>query len=315
MHPWYVPIDAEVLRRLYVDERLTTDEIAVRLGCTGTTVLRRLRKLGIPARAKGPVPRRQEEGKLISWNREMAYAVGLIATDGNLARGSRQITVTSKDVDLLETVRRCLQLKTPISASRSGAGKLCHRLQWRDSVLYEWLLTIGLTPAKSLTLGRLAVPDEHFADFVRGCIDGDGSIKTYTDRYHVSKNPTYVYERLFVSLVSASQSFLEWVRASIARLNGVRGSLTVRTAGRPHPLWCLKYAKRESIRLLRWMYYSRTVPCLARKQLRAEPFLQTQCNGMLGAMVPGWRNGRLAALKTPCPQGRAGSNPAPGTIP
>ena len=29
--------------------------------------------------------------------------------------------------------------------------------------------------------------------------------------------------------------------------------------------------------------------------------------------VPGWRNGRRRGLKIRCPQGRAGSTPAPGT--
>ena len=33
-----------------------------------------------------------------------------------------------------------------------------------------------MTPEKSLTLGPLAIPDEYFPDFFRGCIDGDGSI-------------------------------------------------------------------------------------------------------------------------------------------
>jgi hypothetical protein len=29
---------------------------------------------------------------------------------------------------------------------------------------------------------------------------------------------------------------------------------------------------------------------------------------------PGWRNGRRGGLKIHCPKGRAGSNPAPGTV-
>lgn len=32
-----------------------------------------------------------------------------------------------------------------------------------------------------------------------------------------------------------------------------------------------------------------------------------------GARMPGWRNGRRDGLKNRCPQGRAGSSPAPGT--
>jgi hypothetical protein len=33
----------------------------------------------------------------------------------------------------------------------------------------------------------------------------------------------------------------------------------------------------------------------------------------LASSVPGWRNGIRGGLKIPCPQGRAGSTPAPGT--
>ena len=34
----------------------------------------------------------------------------------------------------------------------------------------------------------------------------------YTDRSHSEKNPRYVYDRLYVSLVSASPAFLNWAR-------------------------------------------------------------------------------------------------------
>src|SRR5207249_9328241 len=124
-----------------------------------------------------------------------------------------------------ETVKRCLQVTASISNQSPGS---CHRLQWGDRVFHRWLLDIGLTPAKSLTLGAIAVPDSCFRDFLRGCIDGDGSIMTYTDRYNTFKKPTYVYTRLFVCLVSASPSFLDWVRAAVQRLIGLTGSLTVR---------------------------------------------------------------------------------------
>ena len=51
MHSSYVLIDSEMLKRLYVDERLTAEEIAARLGCGQITILRRLRRFGIPAPA------------------------------------------------------------------------------------------------------------------------------------------------------------------------------------------------------------------------------------------------------------------------
>jgi len=44
------------------------------------------------------------------WSPETAYVVGLIATDGNLSGNGRRVSITSKDLDLLETVRACLGL-------------------------------------------------------------------------------------------------------------------------------------------------------------------------------------------------------------
>lgn len=134
-------------------------------------------------------------------------------------------------------------------------------------------MNIGLTPAKSLTLGPLAVPDAYFADFFRGCVDGDGSITTYVDRYNTFKKSTYVYTRLYVSIVSASPRFVEWLRATIRRITGLSGGLTVRRSPRHHDLWCLRFAKAESLTLLRWMYYAPEVPCLRRKRAIADPFL------------------------------------------
>jgi hypothetical protein len=105
-----------------------------------------------------------------------------------------------------------------------------HCFTWSDRRACDWLIRLGLTPAKSLTLGSVAVPDEYFADFLRGCIDGDGSIVTYVDRYNTFKSPAYVYTRLFVSIVSATPRFVERLRAMIHRLRGLSGSLTVKRA-------------------------------------------------------------------------------------
>ncbi len=138
----------------------------------------------------------------------------------------------------------------------------------------DWLVRIGLTPAKSLTLRPLAIPDTVFADFVRGCIDGDGSVTVYVDRYNTDKSERYVYERLYVTLVSASRAFLDWIRATVHRILSMKGSIAVKRAEGRSPLWTLRYAKNESIELLRRIYYSPTVPCLARKRATAEPFLR-----------------------------------------
>ena len=273
-------IDPEVLRRLYVDERLTTGEVAARLGCGATTVARRLRRFGISARPRGPSPGHAfERGtatpyRRTHWSPETAYVVGLIATDGNLSGNGRSVSITSKDLDLLETVRACLGLRTEMSPVKGGYGTTCYRVQGSDRRFYRWLLGIGLTPAKSLTLGPLDIPDEYFADFLRGCLDGDGSIVTYVDRYNTPKSPAYVYTRLFVSIVSASPRFVEWMQTRIQSLRGLSGSLMIRRSAGRRDMWCLRYAKRESLAVLRWIYYAPELASLGRKRDIAAPFLR-----------------------------------------
>jgi hypothetical protein len=332
--PSYVPIDPEVLRRLYVEERLTSTQIARRLDCAEITVLRRLRRFGIPARPRGPLPGHRDHANPAAsrarsiWSPETAYVVGLIATDGNLSRRRYGLALSSNDVDLLETARRCLQLTNSITRYTNSR---CYHIQWRDRRFYDWLVDIGLTPAKSLTLGALAVPDEYFADFFRGCIDGDGTVLVYTDRYHTAKKERYVYERLYVSLVSASRPFLDWMRARIRTAVGVDGFIDERRKEGQRSLWRLRYAKADSIRLIGWMYYAPNVPCLARKRAKAERFLSPLGYSALppaGRPRVGWlynkpltqnagvaKPGIRVRFKIGCPQGRAGSNPASGTIP
>jgi hypothetical protein len=276
MYSFCVLIGPATLRSMYVDQLLSTDEIARHFGCSGTTVRRHLRRFNIAVRRRGPCLERSRPRNGVvprEWSPELAYVVGLIATDGNLARKKPVITLVSKDEDLLETARRCLTLTTPIGKHSGGYANRCRHLSWHDRSLYEWFLAIGLTPAKSLTIRSLAVPDEFFRDFFRGCIDGDGSVLVYTDRYHTAKCERYVYERLYLSIVSASYAFIDWLRTTVRRLTTVDGSVAVRQRSRTSRVWRLRYAKAESIRLLQWMYYASDVPCLERKRAKAEKFL------------------------------------------
>ena len=184
-------------------------------------------------------------GEPCIWSADLTWIVGLMASDGNLAGKGHALSLTSNDLDLLESARRILGIGNRLGRVRGGWGTACHRLQWRDRAFHAWLREIGLTPRKSLTLGPLTVPDEFFADFFRGCVNSDGTILVYTDRYHATRKVTYVYQRLYVSLVSASRPFLEWVQDTIRRLRGARGAIHNKSGRKPRPIWTLRYAKRR----------------------------------------------------------------------
>jgi hypothetical protein len=143
-----------------------------------------------------------------------------------------------------------------------------YRLQWTSRPFYGWLTSLGLTPARSLTIGALEIPDEYFADFFHGCIDGDGSIVTYVDRDNARKKPSYVYDRLYVSLVSASPELLTWIQRRIFLLLGIAGHLNASRCRGRREMWHLRCAKRDSVSLLKWMYYAPGIPALQRKRMR-----------------------------------------------
>lgn len=277
--------DREILARLYLVERRTAAGIAQLLGCSTTTVLRWLRRHEIPIRPTGPDVGRHgatcAQKRELVWSPRLACAVGLIATDGNLSANGKGLTFVSKDRDLVQTFVSCLDLRAPIRSYGNQTGRKYWRIQWRDCALHRWLVGIGLAPAKSRSLAQLAIPDDYFADFLRGCIDGDGSIVSYTDTYHARTDPRYVYRRLYVSLVSGSDAFLVWIRTTLQRLIGVRGSLRPvrpRPGRGPGALGCavLRYAKRESLVLLNWIYHNDAdLPCLARKRDKALTLLRT----------------------------------------
>lgn len=205
-------------------------------------------------RGSKPKPREQ-----IRWSPETAYAVGLIATDGCLYNNGRHINFTSKDLELINTFKKCLGIKNKISTKHSGFNRrnLCYFIQFGDVSFYQFLIDIGLTPAKSKTMGALAVPDQLMPDLLRGLHDGDGSFSSYYD-------PRWPMSFLFyLSFVSASKSHLVWLRNTLQRILGVSGhGLYAPTGG----VYQLKFAKQEARKIIDFMYYRPNIPCLERKR-------------------------------------------------
>lgn len=124
-------------------------------------------------------------------------------------------------------------------------------------MLWDWLVSVGITPRKSLTIAAITVPDEYFLSVVRGLLDGDGSVSNYW--YTVPKG-TRPYQALAVLFHSASRAHLEWLRAELTRLHGLKGAL-FRNGQRPHDIHVLKYATGEARRLLP-LLYPEGAPCL-----------------------------------------------------
>lgn len=205
---------------------------------------------------RGPVPTKRTS---TDWTPELAYIVGLIATDGNLSKDGRHLDFTSKDIQLVKLFRAKLYLHDlKIGTKRSGSGNISFRIQFGDVNFYRWLQKIGLSPRKSLTIAALRIPDRYFFDFLRGCFDGDGSINGFWDkRWHSS----YMF---YMQFASASLSHMVWLQDSISRLAGIHGKIK-KGAGS----YQLTFAKQGTKVLFKEMFYDREVPHLIRKYKKA----------------------------------------------
>ncbi len=202
----------------------------------------------------------------MKWSPLLAYCVGLITTDGCLSPNGRHIEFTSKDLELVEHVRKCFGPHNRVCTKGRGDGvRRYFRIQFGNVKLYQWLSSLGLTPRKSLTIGPLNIPHELFSDFLRGHLDGDGNITSYFD----SIFPNSL--RLYVRFSSASRPHLDWIQAVILDLWSLRGYQTTVTRA-----FRLNYAKGASIELFKRLYASPDAPCLSRKRRLAEPFLTAQ---------------------------------------
>lgn len=203
----------------------------------------------------------------LEWSDEMAYIVGLTATDGCLITGRRVINFKSEDRQLVETYLSVLGRTNRIRKEKTHKpGGIVYTTQFGDSRLYEWFRSVGLTPRKSLTLGALGAPDQFIVPLARGLMDGDGGIANFVHAPTVATYPKYEYERLIVSFNSASRPHLEWLRVQLEGSVGERGSLNVfRRKDRRRDMFRLQYGKYATINLLQLFYADPDAPRLLRK--------------------------------------------------
>ena len=200
---------------------------------------------------------RKSKIKLL-WDNNFAYIIGVIATDGNLSSDLRHLIITSKDYEMVINCRKYLGITNKITkTSRGGStNKKYYMLQFGDKNFFEFLLDIGLTPKKSKTMSVLKIPKKYFADFFRGCIDGDGSIS-------ISKHPESKHPQYKVRLCSASRNFVNWILQSCKISFNIVGGSIYKTD--KSSVYTLTFGKSDSIKILK-MIYLKNVICLSRKK-------------------------------------------------
>lgn len=183
---------------------------------------------------------------------DLWYVIGIIVSDGNLSLDGRHLNITSKDLVLIERIKAALFLTNKISMKARGGEtvKKYGFLQFGDAKFYRYLLTIGLTPKKSITLGKISVPEQYFPDFLRGVIDGDGNI-------HRWNHPQNGGEQWELRITSAAPIFSKWLFDTTQKYFKVKGILVSGKDLRHNrnPRFVIKFGKMAGREIVRRYYY------------------------------------------------------------
>ncbi|MBU4421915.1 hypothetical protein L6259_03195 [Candidatus Parcubacteria bacterium] len=228
-------------------------------------------KLHIKSNAKASRPWKVNEHFFDKWNSDMAYILGFFCADGYMCknrRGSCFIAFSITDKELLIKIASYLGTGHKISVRNypEKNWKPAWRLQIGSKVIYNKLLSFGITEKKSYRIKIPKIPKECIADFIRGYFDGDGNIQfgLYARQNRVKKSPI-----LFTRFVSCSRGMLEDIASQLYKDAGMR----VKKVYSDSNAWRLDYSNRDSVRFYNYIYKKDTNIFLERKKRIFEKYL------------------------------------------
>lgn len=145
------------------------------------------------------------------------YFLGVALTDGNISVADQKdglaFSLSSKDADWIEkmndVVRGAFIVRKSASKTPMGILRMYH------PTICQILLEDECVPRKSLTLKMPNVPYKYFAHFLRGVIDGDGSVGFYDRGDYNIKGQKTKAKAATAYIASSSLEFLEALQASV----------------------------------------------------------------------------------------------------
>lgn len=164
------------------NDRVSSNAISVRFGCSPAMVLKVLHASGVVMRSLSETQRRStvDESRFLNWDTEDLYWAGFLVADGSLSR-SRGYGITlvqsSRDASHIErfrsfmgTSRKIITVPSPGSKNRKAT---ITRLNFNSQAIHSRLVAAGIRSRN----GSFVVPELATSHhFWRGVIDGDGHV-------------------------------------------------------------------------------------------------------------------------------------------
>jgi DNA-binding CsgD family transcriptional regulator len=177
-------LPAEVLYDLYINQNKSTAEIARIHDLSGhSTVVKLLKKYGIEVRTSAEaVKTKTDISFFFELNKDLAYVLGVLATDGCVINNTIKLGLNDKEV--IDWVADKVKYSRNIGHITTSAGNKNYRIAIQNKKLVEELSRYGIVERKTHILKFPELPSELVRHYIRGVFDGDGSISVGKYRNH-----------------------------------------------------------------------------------------------------------------------------------
>lgn len=198
------------------------------------------------------------------WSNEMAYILGLLASDGCVMTNSTGTNATirfvSKDLELLEIIHRAWGTTMPIIEEEKQRWKWHgYRIEVYSKSMAGDLALLGVGVRKTFRSYFPPMPAKYKSHFIRGLLDGDGCIWTASNNRKIR----IMWAGNKEVLESISNHFATHLKI---RLQTVR----LHSTGR---IYELIYCKRnEVLEIIKYLYTNSDSIRLGRKFKKAQGF-------------------------------------------
>ncbi|NJN14839.1 MAG: hypothetical protein HC822_00245 [Oscillochloris sp.] len=194
------------------------------------------------------------------WSPAMAYVLGYWWADGYMrikSSGAHIIEFASVDYGHLLLIASAIGEKYDLRKIK--ANEACYGMEFCSKQMYYDLLTLGGMPNKSNVIGFPDIPPELLVHFVRGFVDGDGTLAWNGDRP-------------ILQIYSGSRQLL----ADMAHAIKVQIGIPAPNVIANRKLWNIKWSTTRAKCLAAWLYHDNPGLALDRKAAIAADFLNWQ---------------------------------------
>ena len=163
---------------MYISKKMPSREIAKKYNCTASAIRYALKRYDIPVKGRnGKINATKfyvNKQYFNKWSINMAYLLGYIAADGCIRPKKYEFKIKSIDYELLDFLKNELESNFRIKKEKNSN---CYGFCVYSGKFVQSLIDKGIHHRKAWDFDMPDIPEKYFWHFLRGYVDGDGSIK------------------------------------------------------------------------------------------------------------------------------------------